>query len=155
MKTKILCFGKLKEKALLGLQDQYLVRLRSLLEVSVTEIDSSKYSKLPENELKKKECQLLLEKIEESDLLVLLDENGKELSSLDFATSLTKWQRSGKKNLVFALGGAFGWASAAHDRADFVLALSKMTFTYQFARVALIEQVYRAISINKGLPYHK
>lgn len=103
--------------------------------------------------LKEKEGQLILKKIKTSDLVVLLDESGKEYTSTKFAEQLQQWMNTGR-NLVFIVGGAFGFSKEVYLRADYKLSLSRMTFTHQMIRLLFVEQLYRAFTILKGEKYH-
>lgn len=103
--------------------------------------------------LKEKEGVLILKKIKDSDLVILLDETGKEFTSVKFAEQLQQWMNTGR-NLIFIVGGAFGFSEAVYKRADSQLSLSRMTFTHQMIRLLFIEQLYRAFTILKGEKYH-
>ncbi len=105
-------------------------------------------------ELKKKEGDLILKKLKSDDLLILLDEKGKEMNSVDFSKFIEKQLRSSKKRLIFQLGGAYGFSPEVYKRADIKISLSKMTFSHQMIRVFFLEQLYRAMTILKGEPYH-
>ena len=102
---------------------------------------------------KEREGELLLNKIQEGDYVVLLDEHGQELRSVEFARWLEKRQQSGRR-LVFVIGGAYGFSAAVYQRANEKLSLSKMTFSHQLVRLIFAEQIYRACTIIKGEPYH-
>lgn len=104
--------------------------------------------------LKQQEAQLLLPKIETGDYLVLLDEKGKEYASEAFAGQLEKWMGSGRKRIIFMVGGPFGFDDTMYARANETLSLSKMTFSHQIIRVIFLEQLYRAFTIINNEPYH-
>lgn len=104
--------------------------------------------------LKKKEGELILSRITDSDMLVLLDENGKTFSSVEFAGWLDRSLSGSFKNLVFVVGGAYGFSEPVYTRANMKLSLSKMTFSHQIVRALFAEQLYRAFTIRKGEPYH-
>lgn len=104
--------------------------------------------------LKKREGEAVLKKLTEGDLLVLLDENGSEFGSVEFAGWLEKRLASGKKRLVFLVGGAFGFSAEVRARADFQVSLSRLTFPHQLVRIMFLEQLYRAFSILGNEPYH-
>jgi 23S rRNA (pseudouridine1915-N3)-methyltransferase len=103
---------------------------------------------------KEKEGELILSKISKSDFVVLLDENGEDYSSTKFASWLQKRMNSGIKKLVFVVGGPYGFSKPVYDRSNRILSLSKMTFSHQMIRLFFTEQLYRAFSILKNLPYH-
>ena len=109
---------------------------------------------ITENEQKDKEADLLLKQIDSTDEVFLLDENGKEFSSVDFATFITKKQITVNKRMVFVIGGPYGFAPKVYQRANGLVSLSKMTFSHQMIRVIFLEQLYRAMTIIKGEPYH-
>ena len=104
--------------------------------------------------LKKKEGESVLKKLSDGDLLVLLDEKGAEFGSVELADWLEKRLASGKKRLVFLVGGAFGFSAEIYARADFQVSLSRLTFPHQLVRVLFLEQLYRAFSILGNEPYH-
>jgi len=109
---------------------------------------------LSEKELKNKEGQLILKKIENQDFLILLDENGKQFDSIAFSNKLQSWLQLSHKRVVFLIGGAYGFSDDIYARANSKLSLSKMTFSHQMVRVFAIEQIYRALTIMKNEPYH-
>lgn len=111
-------------------------------------------SALSREELKNKEGQLFLTKISDQDVVVLLDENGKMYSSTEFAAFLQQRMNGGVRNLVFLIGGAFGFSDELKKRAQFSLSLSKMTLTHQMVRLFFTEQLYRAHTILRGEKYH-
>jgi 23S rRNA (pseudouridine1915-N3)-methyltransferase len=103
---------------------------------------------------KEKEGELVLKNIQPSDRLILLDENGKEYTSLEFSGFIQQQMNSGIKNLIFVVGGPYGFSNAIYKRANAKLALSKMTFSHQMVRLFFVEQLYRAMTILKNEPYH-
>jgi 23S rRNA (pseudouridine1915-N3)-methyltransferase len=104
--------------------------------------------------LKAKEGEMILAKLEKDDYLVLLDERGKQFSSIEFSQWLEKQQFSARKRLIFLIGGAFGFSQAIYDRANAQLSLSRMTFSHQMIRLFFIEQLYRGFTILKNEKYH-
>jgi 23S rRNA (pseudouridine1915-N3)-methyltransferase len=109
---------------------------------------------MSEEQQKDKEGELILQQILPSDELILLDENGLEASSVDFARFLEKKMLSGIKRLVFVIGGPYGFSGSVYSRAIGKISLSKMTFSHQMVRLIFAEQLYRAFTILKGEPYH-
>lgn len=109
---------------------------------------------LSQEQLKTKEGEMVLKKLGNRDFLILLDEKGKNLRSVEFAKQLEKWSVQGIDRIVFLIGGAFGFDEAVYQRANYLLSLSPMTFSHQLVRLIFLEQLYRACSINKGEPYH-
>ncbi len=104
--------------------------------------------------LKTKEGELILNKLQKDDYLILLDEYGKQRTSVEFADFLEKKQIDGAKRLIFQIGGAFGFSQAVFERANMTISLSKMTFSHQMIRLFFVEQLYRAFTIIKGEKYH-
>ena len=102
----------------------------------------------------KKEGALILKKIHPSDYLVLLDDKGKSFTSLKFSEKLQGWMLSGKKRLVFIVGGAYGLTDELYQRGDEILSLSRMTFSHQMVRLFFVEQIYRGYAILNNEPYH-
>ena len=105
-------------------------------------------------EQKKAEATQIIKLLKTEDVLILLDENGKELSSVEFASFLRQRQNSSVKRLVFLIGGPFGFDEEIYNRANFKISLSRMTFSHQMVRLFFLEQLYRAFTILKGEKYH-
>jgi 23S rRNA (pseudouridine1915-N3)-methyltransferase len=116
--------------------------------------DVKKAKSLSEDQLKEKEGEILLNKLEKGDFLILLDERGKSYSSMKFAKYLEKQLQMSHKRLVFVIGGAYGFSDAVYQRANSKWSLSPLTFSHQMVRLFVIEQLYRGMSILRGLPYH-
>ena len=155
LKIKIISIGRVRQSFVKEGEAEFLRRLPPSCHLEFIEIDCDKFAKLPEAEKKKKEAQELFKKVDSGAWLVALDGQGKQLSSEQFAGFIRERQNSGNEALVFAIGGVHGWDKSALQKARLSLSLSAMTFTHQMARLFLVEQVYRAFSINEGLPYHK
>ena len=134
--------------------ETYSSRLSRYVPFSVNEIPELKNaSSLSKAQVKEKEGELILSRVTAKDTVILLDEKGKEYSSSEFAKEVEKLISSGK-NIVFVIGGAFGFSDAVYARCDGKVSLSKMTFTHQMVRAVFTEQLYRAFTIIKGEPYH-
>jgi 23S rRNA (pseudouridine1915-N3)-methyltransferase len=118
----------------------------------VTDIKNTK--NLSEAQQKDKEAEALLKRLSSTDVLVLLDEKGKQLSSVEFSKYLQKKMNSGLKQLVFLIGGPYGFSDALHQKAKGSISLSKMTFSHQMVRLFVVEQIYRAFTILRNEPYH-
>ena len=101
------------------------------------------------------ECKALMNAMPDKATIVLLDENGKDVTSREFAAKIEKWQDQGVRDLVFVIGGADGLNDEIKKRADFILGLGKKTWPHMLARTMLVEQLYRAQQINSGHPYHR
>lgn len=133
----------------------YISRLKHYVRFSLVEIPELKnVSALSKENIKLKEGELLLKNVRPTDCLVLLDEHGRELRSVEFASELSDMMSRGGKDLVFAIGGAYGFSREVYDRADRKFSLSKMTFSHQMVRTIFAEQLYRAFTIMQGEPYH-
>lgn len=155
MTIKLICIGKTDNKALELLMGDYVKRLSFYTRFELEVIpDLKKAKSLSETEQKQKEGELILSKISTSDVLVLLDENGQQYSSEHFADYLQKQMNSGIKNLVFVVGGPYGFAETVYQKCAGKVSLSKMTFSHQMIRLFFIEQLYRAHTILKNEPYH-
>lgn len=155
MKTRVLAIGKLRQAHILSGEEEYLKRLRPHLPVEVVELDADKLASLPSEQQIEKEGQLLLSKVKADDFLVVLDQRGKQLDSSELASLIEDRMIAGGQSLVFAIGGALGFGEEVRRRANLILSLSRLTFTYQMTRLILAEQIYRAITIIKKLPYHR
>jgi len=133
----------------------YSSRLKHYIPFEITEIPELKnVSSLSKDQIKVREGELILKNIKATDDVILLDEHGKEFRSIEFAAELeNKITRSGK-DIVFVIGGAYGFSESVYQRANSKLSLSKMTFSHQLVRTVFAEQLYRAFTIMKGEPYH-
>ncbi len=155
MKIKLLVIGKTDDKNLTTLFQTYEKRLRHYIKFEFQVIpDLKKVKKLSEKEQKEKEGELILSKIQPGDHLVLLDERGTEYRSVEFSKFLQKKMNSGIKQLVFVIGGPYGFSEKIYKKSSGMIALSKMTFSHQMIRLIVIEQIYRAFTILRNEPYH-
>ena len=121
-------------------------------EIIIPDIKDRKH--LNAEQIKEKEAVLILAKLKTSNYSVLLDERGKEFSSVEFAGFLQKTMNAGTRELFFIIGGAYGVADSVKQKTDLTVSLSRMTFTHQFIRLIFAEQLYRAMTILKNEPYH-
>ncbi|RXG16156.1 23S rRNA (pseudouridine1915-N3)-methyltransferase [Leeuwenhoekiella aestuarii] len=155
MNIKLLCIGKTDDRNLEELIAIYTKRLKFYVNFEIEIIpDLKKTKNLSEEQQKEKEGELILSKLQSADELILLDENGKELSSVKFADYLQKKMNSGIKTLVFVIGGPYGFSPQVYAAARGKISLSKMTFSHQMIRLFMTEQVYRAFTILRNEPYH-
>jgi len=155
MTIKLLAIGKTDSKALQTLIDVYSKRLEHYIRFEFEIIPDIKNSKnLNENQQKIKEGELILKKLNPSDILILLDENGKQMDSMGFANYLQKYMNSGVKQVVFVIGGPYGFSDEVYKKANGKLSLSKMTFSHQMIRLFFVEQLYRGFTILRNEPYH-
>jgi len=155
MIIKLLTIGKTDDKALQNLIDTYVNRLGFYNKFEFEIIpDLKKTKNLSVDQQKTAEGKLILEKVTTSDVVVLLDENGKQFSSEAFSEYIQKRLNSGMKQLIFVIGGPYGFSEEVYTRADGKISLSKMTFSHQMVRLFFVEQLYRAFTILKNEPYH-
>ena len=155
MTIKLLAIGKTDNKQLQALIDDYQKRLGHYIKFQFEIIpDLKKAKNLTEDQQKQKEGQLILNKIHSSDVLILLDENGNQLDSVGFSQYLQKHMNSGIKQLVFVIGGPYGFSEEVYNKARGKLSLSKMTFSHQMIRLFFVEQLYRGFTILRNEPYH-
>ncbi len=155
MTIKLLAIGKTDSKDLQSLIDDYQKRLGYYIKFDFEIIpDLKKAKNLSEAQQKQKEGELILNKLQPTDILILLDENGKQLDSVAFSNYLQKHMNSGIKQLVLAIGGPYGFSEEVHQQSRGKLSLSKMTFSHQMIRLFIIEQLYRGFTILKNEPYH-
>ena len=155
MKVKLIVIGKTKSKFLIEGENEYQKRLNHYCKFSELIIpDIKNGGKISKKELKEKEGNLILQSIKNNDYLILLDDKGLALSSTRFAEFLNKKMVSSTSELLFVVGGAFGFSESVYMRANAKLSLSKMTFSHQIVRLIFKEQLYRAFTILKGEKYH-
>ena len=155
MKIVLITIGKTNEKYLIEGISDYQRRLKHYTNFERIEIANIKNAKnFSESELMKKEGELILKQIQNSDHLVLLDDKGKDFTSQKFAQKLQQWMLSGKKRLVFVVGGAYGLSDEIYKSGNEKLSLSKMTFSHQMVRLFFVEQLYRGYTILNNEPYH-
>ena len=155
MKIVLLTIGKTSEKYLIEGIAQYQKRLKHYTQFEILEIPNLKNAKNFSNaEIIKKEGELILKQLQNSDYLVLLDDKGKDFTSPKYAQKLQQWMLSGKKRVVFVVGGAYGFSEQVYKRGNEKISLSKMTFSHQMVRLFFVEQLYRAFTILNNEPYH-
>jgi len=155
MKITLLLTGKTNDDYIQKGMDNYIKRLKRYIGFNVDVIPAlKKAGSLSQQQIKDKEGDLILAKIQQGDALVLLDENGKEMNSMGFSEYLQKNMLQSVKNLVFVVGGAYGFSEDVYQRANFRLSISQMTFSHQIIRLIFLEQLYRAFTIINNEPYH-
>ena len=152
MKLRLFWVGKTQEAWVRTGIDEYAGRVRRYAPLEIVEVKEEKGA-LPEVQ-RQREGERILKQIPATGRLVLLDETGEQLTSPGFAARLGKYRDSGTSELIFAIGGAYGFAPELRARADRTLALSKMTFTHQMVRPIFLEQLYRAYTILNNESYH-
>ena len=158
MKITIACVGKLKEKYLTAAMDEYIKRLQPFCKLEILSINEEKMPQEPSEAERKqileKETKRLLEIIPETSYVILLDLQGKQITSPELAEKMDALALQGISHITFVIGGAFGYTDALRKKADFRWSFSKLTFTHQMIRVLLVEQIYRAFKISRGEKYH-
>ncbi len=153
MNIRILQIGKTKEDWLKTAVEEYLKRLKPFIKLEIVDIPDTPLTKTNNIDVvRHKEAETVLGYLSPEDYLILLDERGEEKTSLEFAQFLTKL--SVVKRLVFLIGGVYGTDIRLKNRANSLISLSRLTFTHQFVRLILSEQLYRAVMINHNKPYH-
>ena len=155
MKITLLTVGKTDVDWVKKGLELYTSRLKHYIPFSITEIPELKnVSALTKEQIKVREGELILKNIKSSDDVILLDEHGKEYSSINFSALIQKKMSLEGKDIVFIIGGAYGFSEDIYRRANSKVSLSQMTFSHQMVRVIFTEQIYRAFTIMRGEPYH-
>ena len=155
MKITLLTVGKTDKDWVRQGLDIYVSRLKHYIPFSIIEIPELKnVSALSKDQIKTKEGELIIKNITTTDEVILLDEHGKEYSSVEFAKIIQDRISYGGKDMVFVIGGAYGFSEPVYKRANSKISLSRMTFSHQMVRAIFAEQLYRAFTIIKGEPYH-
>jgi 23S rRNA (pseudouridine1915-N3)-methyltransferase len=155
MKVKLICIGKTGKKFLEEGENEYMQRVKHYVQIERIEIPDLKNArKLAFEQIKQLEGKEILAKVGSGEQLILLDERGSVLSSVEFANFIQQRFNAGGKALVFVIGGAYGFSSEVYDAAQGKISLSKMTFSHQMIRMIFFEQLYRAMTILKSEPYH-
>jgi 23S rRNA (pseudouridine1915-N3)-methyltransferase len=155
MKIKLLLTGKTEEEFLKTGIREYELRIKRYIPFEIIEIPALKNAaNLSPAEQNAREYGMICKQCLSGDVIILLDEHGKEMRSTEFATFLNKQFLTGKKNLVFIVGGPFGFDPSLKKMASFILSLSRMTFSHQMVRLFFTEQLYRGLTIIRGESYH-
>ena len=155
MKIQIIVVGKTNQDFVQKGLDEFCNRLKHYIQFEINVIPEIKNTKnLSQEQQKEKEGELILKNLQAGDFLVLLDERGREFSSLQFADYLEKKMHTVNKRLVFLIGGPYGFSPKIYDMANEKISLSKMTFSHQMIRLVFVEQLYRAMTILNNEPYH-
>lgn len=155
MKITLLTVGKTDKDWVKQGIDIYTSRLKHYIPFSISEIPELKnVSSLSKDQIKAREGELILKNVKPTDDVILMDEHGKEYTSVDFASFLQKKISYEGKDIVFVIGGAYGFSEEVYRRANGKISLSKMTFSHQMVRAIFTEQLYRAFTIMRGEPYH-
>ena len=156
---KVIGIGKIKEKAMKSLIDEYIKRLRAYTKIEVIEVNdeptSDKNSDAENKKLMDVEAERVLKHIKDRDFMILLDLHGKMISSETLAEKMTQITTYQSSDITFVIGGSLGVGDALVQRSNFRWKMSDLTFTHQFVRVLVLEQIYRAYKINNNETYHK
>jgi len=155
MKLRILTVGKLSNKQIRLICEDYFHRIGRFVSIEAFHVKQEKIASLSEGEILDKECDRILDKIPARDHVVVLDKSGRQMSSEIFSEYFNKLAIGGIKEVTFIIGGPLGVDERVTSRADLLLSLSNMTFQHELATAVLLEQIYRAFSILRGEKYHK
>lgn len=151
----LIVVGKTTDKRFEAITQEYIERIRHYIPFTIEVIPELKNTKgLSQDEQKKREGELIQKNLQPGDYVVLLDEHGSERSSMDFASWIQKKMAAGPKRLVFIVGGPYGFSDAIHQKGNEEISLSRMTLSHQMIRMFFVEQIYRAMTILNGEPYH-
>ncbi len=155
MEIELLTVGKTTIRFVIDGIEEYTRRLKHYIPYSIRTIpDIKNTSKMDQAKQKEEEGKKILEAVSNSDYVVLLDERGKQYSSVEFSAFIEKQMVAGRRKVIFVVGGPYGFSKTVYDRADSLLSLSKMTFNHEMVRLFFTEQIYRAMTIMRGEPYH-
>ena len=155
MKVSLILVGRTANKHLTELIDDYASRVKHYVSFDIAVIPELKNTKsLSADQQKQMEGEQILRQLQQGDHIVLLDEHGKEMRSIEFSKYMEKKMQTVSKRLVFIIGGPYGFSSEVYAKANDKLSLSQMTFSHQMIRLIFVEQLYRAMTIMRGEPYH-
>lgn len=154
MNISLLCIGKTDSSEIQTLLAKYEKRLTHYIRFERIELPDVKRKNTCPKQQKKAEADLILKRLKPTDTLILLDEKGKELRSVEWAAQLEKRMIQGNKHLVYVVGGPYGFDDRVYEKAQGKMSLSKMTFSHQMVRLFFVEQLYRAFTIIRKEPYH-
>ncbi len=155
MKVALVLVGKTVNKHFVELIDEYAGRVKHYIGFDIITIPELKNTKsLSADQQKQQEGELILKQMQAGDYVVLLDEHGKEFRSVEFSSYMEQKMQTVNKRLVFVIGGPYGFSPDVYAKANEKISLSKMTFSHQMVRLIFVEQLYRAMTIMRGEPYH-
>ena len=155
MKVVLLTVDKTNDANFIKAISEYQKRLKFYIPFEIIELPELKNNRnLSEAQQKQQEGVSILASLDSSDSVVLLDDKGNEYTSVQFSQFMQRSMASGSKRLVFVVGGPYGFSQAVYDRANGKVSLSRMTFSHQMVRLVFVEQLYRAMTILRGEPYH-
>lgn len=155
MKITLLCIGRTRDQLLDKAIQRYVDRIGHYVGFSFQMLpDLKSTARLSEAQQKEREGAMILGALQPGDHVVLLDERGKELTSRGFSEEIGRRMNSGLKRVVYVVGGPYGFSPEVYSRADSMMSLSRMTFSHEMVRLFFVEQIYRAMTIMRGEPYH-
>ncbi|MBD5193708.1 MAG: 23S rRNA (pseudouridine(1915)-N(3))-methyltransferase RlmH [Paramuribaculum sp.] len=155
MKIVLMTVGKTTTEYLRKGIEMYTARINRYMQFELNELPDIRNTKsLTEAQQKEREGELILSALQPSDAVVLLDERGREMTSREFADDIDRYGIRGTKRLVYIVGGPYGFSAKVYDRANAKLSLSRMTYPHEMVRLFFTEQIYRAMTILRGEPYH-
>jgi 23S rRNA (pseudouridine1915-N3)-methyltransferase len=154
MRITFLVVGKTNSSSIKAIEDDYLSRLNHYCKTEMKVVENNALKSTASIQAKEKEGEMILKRIDPTDFVVLLDERGKQYSSIEFSKQLQQIMLRSVKNICFVVGGAYGFSDAVYKRANTKISLSSMTFSHQIIRIIFLEQLYRAFSIINNTPYH-
>lgn len=155
MKITIMSVGKVRQSFIKDGEREYLKRVKDGISIQLVELGLDAPESLPPKEIQEREGKELLKRLDSFDKVVILDERGKNLTSVAVGDLIRSQMNAGVRSMVFVIGGAFGFSEKVRQRADLVLSLSALTLPHQLARLVLVEQLYRSYTMVKGISYHK
>lgn len=155
MKIRVLAVGAERSGLFEPAIDEYMSRIRRVVPVAIEEVPASRKGGNDPARAKGEEGEALVSRLRKGELVVALDERGEQLDSEAFAQEILQGAMNQGRDLVFLIGGAEGHGERVRERADRILALSRLTLPHRLARLVLVEQIYRGLSILRGEPYHK
>jgi 23S rRNA (pseudouridine1915-N3)-methyltransferase len=154
MKIKLVLTGKTAKNYISSGMEEYRKRIQRYIGFEAIEIETGKQASNELMTVKKTEFKAQLKNIDAGDYIILLDEKGKSLNSIEFSGFIQQKMNESRKCLVFIIGGAYGFTDEMYSKADYIISLSPLTFSHQIVRLVFMEQLYRAMTIIKGEPYH-
>ena len=155
MKIVVLSVGRVRQQFVVQGEAEYLQRIKGNFQVELVELGMESPESMSASEVQAREAEEVLKKTKPYDYLVVLDERGKGMTSKGLSDVIQARMNSGIKSVCFVIGGAYGFAEKVRQEADLILSLSAFTFPHQLTRLLLVEQLYRAHTLMKGISYHK
>lgn len=155
MKVVVVSVGRVRQQFVLRGEAEYLQRIRGSFSVELVELGMDSPESMSPSEVQAREAEEVLKRVKSCDYVVVLDERGQGVTSRQFSDFIQKRMNSGIKTLGFVIGGAYGFAEKVRQEADSIISLSALTFPHQVTRLLLVEQLYRAHTLMKGISYHK